>query len=167
MQPMFDAVNQLYTDAKNDDELRCADLSLFALRDYLHPFGFSTWFSKLDTYLRRVLQEPGVRHSVDNFRVPRSRLYHPQYIMKESADRDGRQLMDQGKRFWDPQNGKYAAHKDALFDTTGTFFQSYADDELNVQLGEDVKKLTKDLLMDGDGNLKYKVRWRWPKFLTP
>ena len=39
MQPMFDAVNQLYTDAKNDDELRCADLSLLGLRDYLHPFG--------------------------------------------------------------------------------------------------------------------------------
>lgn len=58
----------------------------------------------------------------------------------------------------DPKEGKYAAHKDALFDTTAQFFQSYADDELNVQLGEDVKKLTKDLLMDGDGNLKYKVR---------
>ncbi|KAK4699364.1 hypothetical protein P7C70_g6896, partial [Phenoliferia sp. Uapishka_3] len=118
MQPILDAVNQLYTDAKNDQEL-------------------TSWFKQLDAYVRRVLQEPG-------------------YIMKDSADHDGRRLMDQGKRFWDPETGKYAGHKDALFDTTGAFFKAYADDDLNVQLGEDVKKLTKDLLMDGDGNLKYK-----------
>ncbi|KAL8287370.1 hypothetical protein RQP46_003822 [Phenoliferia psychrophenolica] len=118
MQPIIDAVNQLYTDAKNDDELRA-------------------WFSQLNGYLRKVLQEPG-------------------YIMKDASDQEGRRLMDLGKRFWDPETGKYAAHKDALFDTTAAFFKSYADDELNVQLGEDVKKLTKDLLMDGDGNLKYK-----------
>lgn len=40
MQPIFDAVDQLYTDANNDDDLR-------------------QWFSELDSYLRRVLQEPG------------------------------------------------------------------------------------------------------------
>ena len=78
--------------------------------------------------------------------------------MKDASDQEGRRLMDLGKRFWDPETGRYAGHKDALFDATGAFFKSYADDELNVQLGEDVKKLTKDLFMDGDGNLKYKVR---------
>jgi len=118
MQPIFDSVNQLYTDAKNDREL-------------------SEWFSQLDTYIRQVLQEPG-------------------YIMRDESDRDGRKLLDQGKRFWDPKEGKYAGHKDAVFDSLADFFKSYADDELNVQLGEDVKKLTKDLLMDADGNLQYK-----------
>lgn len=71
-----------------------------------------------------------------------------------AADADGRALLDQGKRFWDPKEGKYAGHKDAVFDTVQTFFTAYAGDELNVQLGEDVKKLTKDLLMDSEGNVR-------------
>lgn len=33
---------------------------------------------------------------------------------------------------------------------------SYADDELNVELGNGVKKLTTDLLYDSEGHLKYK-----------
>lgn len=74
-------------------------------------------------------------------------------IVPFAADADGRALLDQGKRFWDPKEGKYAGHKDAVFDTVGTFFSAYAEDELNVQLGEDVKKLTKDLLMDSEGNV--------------
>ncbi|KAM0751353.1 hypothetical protein T439DRAFT_380336 [Meredithblackwellia eburnea MCA 4105] len=119
MQPIFDAVDQLYTDAKNDQEL-------------------THWFKQLDVYVRRCLQEAG-------------------YIMTDQADRDGRVLLDSGKRFWDPKTGKYAGHKDALFDSVGTFFKAYADDELNVKLGEDVKKFTKALLMDSDGNLKYKA----------
>ncbi|KAI5479947.1 hypothetical protein MNV49_002237 [Pseudohyphozyma bogoriensis] len=117
-QPIFDSVNQLYTDAKNDEELRA-------------------WFRKLDGYVRRVLQESG-------------------YIMKEEANRDGRRLRDEGKAFWDPKDGKYAGHKDAFFDSVSSFFKAFAEDELNTQLGLDVKKLTKDLLMDSEGNLKFK-----------
>ncbi|GAA5906426.1 uncharacterized protein JCM6883_004476 [Sporobolomyces salmoneus] len=40
MQGIFDAVDQLYTDAKNDSELR-------------------SWFHELNTYIRQCLQEPG------------------------------------------------------------------------------------------------------------
>ncbi|KAK0555228.1 hypothetical protein OC861_000504 [Tilletia horrida] len=39
-QPILDAVNQLYTDAKNDPELK-------------------GWFQQLDAYIRKILQEPG------------------------------------------------------------------------------------------------------------
>ncbi|KAK4051027.1 hypothetical protein OIV83_003156 [Microbotryomycetes sp. JL201] len=118
MQPIFDSVNQLYKDSKNDEELR-------------------NWFSRLDSYVREVLQTPG-------------------YIMKEQCDRDGRQLMDDGKKFWDVKNGKYAGHKDDFFNSVQTFFTAYADDPLNVQLGNNVKKLTTDLLYDSDGKLAYK-----------
>ncbi|ORY77244.1 hypothetical protein BCR35DRAFT_305540 [Leucosporidium creatinivorum] len=117
-QPIFDAVNQIYTDAKNDQEL-------------------TNWFKELDSYLRDVLQEPG-------------------YILKDACDRRGRDLLDQGGRFWDPKTGKYAGHKDAVFDSVQTFFTAYADDPLNVKLGNDIKKLTTDLLYDSEGNLKYK-----------
>ncbi|KAK4051695.1 hypothetical protein OIO90_004645 [Microbotryomycetes sp. JL221] len=118
MQPIIDAVDQLYKDAEQDEELR-------------------NWFRRLDSYVREVLQTPG-------------------YIMKEQCDRDGRQLIDDGKRFWDVKNGKYAGHKDNFFDSISTFFTSYADDPLNVQLGNNVKKLTTDLLYDSDGKLAYK-----------
>lgn len=40
MQPILDAINQIYVDAQNDPELRA-------------------WFSTLDKYIRQVLQEPG------------------------------------------------------------------------------------------------------------
>lgn len=40
MQPIFDAVNQLYTDAKEDPELK-------------------SWFRELGAFVRRALQEPG------------------------------------------------------------------------------------------------------------
>lgn len=40
MQPIFDAVDQLYADSRNDDELR-------------------HWWSEFGTYIRRVLQETG------------------------------------------------------------------------------------------------------------
>ncbi|CAD6931994.1 unnamed protein product [Tilletia controversa] len=39
-QPILDAINQLYTDAKNDSELK-------------------GWFQQLDSYIRKCLQEPG------------------------------------------------------------------------------------------------------------
>ncbi|CAH7690415.1 hypothetical protein BY996DRAFT_8551141 [Phakopsora pachyrhizi] len=40
MQPIFDAINQIYSDAQNDPELK-------------------EWFKSLDNYVRKVLQEPG------------------------------------------------------------------------------------------------------------
>lgn len=81
--------------------------------------------------------------------------------MKEASDKKGQQLQDQGQRFFDPSKGKYAGHKDALFNSISTFFSGWNSDRLNQQLGKDVKKLTKDLLMDAEGNLKYKVRFNF------
>ncbi|GAA5986554.1 hypothetical protein JCM11641_003673 [Rhodosporidiobolus odoratus] len=118
MDGMFDAVDQIYTDAQNDGELR-------------------RWFSELNLYIRQCLQEPG-------------------YIMKDEADRRGRELKETGKRYWDPQNGKYSGHKDRFFDEVQNFFTSYADDGLNQRLGESVKSLFTDLIFDSEGNLKYK-----------
>ena len=74
--------------------------------------------------------------------------------MKDESDREATAIKEESKRFFDPNQGKYAAHKDNLFNSVEEFFGAYADDELNVQLGNDVKKLTTDLLYDGDGALK-------------
>lgn len=118
MQPIFDAVNQLYVDAQNDQELR-------------------HFFTELDGYIRQVLLEPG-------------------YVMHDEASDRGQQLQEKSKKFFDPQNGKYAGHKDAVFDTISNFFTAYAEDDLNDQLGRDVKNLTTDLLYDSDGQLTFK-----------
>lgn len=40
MQPILDAINQIYLDAQDDPELKA-------------------WFTTLDKYIRQVLQEPG------------------------------------------------------------------------------------------------------------
>lgn len=104
------------------------------------------WFKELDTYVRAVLQEPG-------------------YIMKEASDKQGQKLQDDGQRFFNPETGKYASHKNALFDSISSFFSAYANDPLNIQLGKDVKKLTKDLLLNSEGNLTYKVGSFLPFFL--
>lgn len=118
MQPIFDAVDELYRDAKNDDELRA-------------------WFRDLDHYVRMCLQEPG-------------------YIMKDEADRRGRELRDSGRRFWDPKEGKYAKHKDNFFGAVQHFFTAYADDGLNQRLGESVKSLVTDLFLNADGGVTWK-----------
>ncbi|GAA5978322.1 hypothetical protein JCM10908_004313 [Rhodotorula pacifica] len=118
MQPIFDSVDQLYTDAKNDDGLR-------------------QWFRELDHYIRLCLQEPG-------------------YIMKDEADRRGRELRESGKHYWDPKNGKYSGHKDNFFNSVQNFFTSYADDGLNQRLGESVKSLVTDLFLNSEGNITWK-----------
>ncbi|GAA5972551.1 hypothetical protein JCM8115_000263 [Rhodotorula mucilaginosa] len=118
MQPIFDSVDQLYTDAKNDDGLR-------------------SWFRELDHYIRLCLQEPG-------------------YIMKDEADRRGRELRESGKHYWDPQNGKYSGHKDNFFNAVQGFFTAYADDGLNQRLGESVKSLVTDLFLNSEGNITWK-----------
>ncbi|KPV72383.1 uncharacterized protein RHOBADRAFT_66934 [Rhodotorula graminis WP1] len=123
MQPIWDSVDQIYTDSQNDGELR-------------------GWFRELNQYVRQCLQEPG-------------------YIMKDEADRRGRELLDSGKRYWDPKNGKYASHKDRFFNEVQSFFTSYADDGLNQRLGESVKTLVTDLFLNSEGNPTYKPHlWR-------
>jgi len=92
------------------------------------------WFKTLDKYVRRCLQEPG-------------------YVMKESCDQAGREINESGKKFW---NHKYATHRQTLFDEIEKFFTSYADDPLNIRFGSNWKKLTKDLFLDAEGNLKLK-----------
>lgn len=94
------------------------------------------WFKTLDKYVRRCLQEPG-------------------YVMKESCDQAGREINESGKKFW---NHKYAKHRQTLFDEIERFFTSYAEDELNTRFGHNWKKLTKDLFLNSEGNLKLKTQ---------
>jgi hypothetical protein len=93
--------------------------------------------------------------------------------MRTEADESGRKLRESGKSFF---SDKYKSHRgpsslstsllfqrvdhcgvaENLFEQIRIFFTAFADDPLNKRFGEDWKKLTKDLLLDSDGNLTFK-----------
>ncbi|CDS81922.1 uncharacterized protein SPSC_00104 [Sporisorium scitamineum] len=121
-QPIVDAIDQIYTDVANDPELK-------------------QWFSRLDTYVRKCLQEPG-------------------YIMKDEANTQARQLAESGKKFFVAADGcsqgKYVPHKDALFREITHFAKQMNNDPLNRKLGDNIQQLTKDLFLNSEGGLTFK-----------
>ncbi|KAI0296913.1 hypothetical protein B0F90DRAFT_1953317 [Multifurca ochricompacta] len=115
MDIIFDAINNLIDDAKNDEEFR-------------------KWFQSVDTFSRKVLLEPG-------------------YVLESKCNSDGREIRDSGRCFYDE---KYKAHFDRLFDSIGTWFSAMGEDPLNKRFGDDWARLTRDLLFDSEGSLKFK-----------
>lgn len=115
--PIFDALDQIYSDSRKDPELR-------------------NYFTRLNQYAHRALLEQG-------------------WILEDESTEEANQLQEQGKRFF---TDKYKGHQEALFDQIQLFFTAMADDPLNQRLGDDVKRLTKDLLFDTDGNLTFKPK---------
>lgn len=69
------------------------------------------WFHHLGDYVRRVLLEPG-------------------FILEDESDKEGRELKEDGKFFF---NGKYKAHWDALWDEIKAWTLALGDDPLNVR----------------------------------
>ncbi|KAJ3562734.1 hypothetical protein NP233_g9389 [Leucocoprinus birnbaumii] len=92
------------------------------------------WFKDVDAYIRRVLVEPG-------------------YILDKTCNEDGRRLREDGRYFYDE---KYRTEFDDLFNNVSSWFKAMGDDPLNKQFGEDWARLTKDLLFDNEGTLKFK-----------
>lgn len=113
--PIRRALDQLYTDTMNDQQLRA-------------------WWNAVDEYVHAVLLEPG-------------------YVMDDDCNTHGRQLRDTGRQFFE---GRYKAHWDNLWDVMTSWLKAFHDDPLNRQFGEDWKRLTKDVLFDGDGKLTFK-----------
>ncbi|EJD07781.1 uncharacterized protein FOMMEDRAFT_16402 [Fomitiporia mediterranea MF3/22] len=92
------------------------------------------WFKEVDSYARRCLLEPG-------------------FVLQPQCNDIARKLQDTGRQFYD---GKYKSHFDAVFDAIGSFFSAMGDDPLNARFGQDWARLTKDLLFDSEGSLKFK-----------
>jgi Family of unknown function (DUF5923) len=95
---------------------------------------FRQWFQSVNAYSRKVLLEPG-------------------YVLEPMCNSEGRQVRDSGRRFYDE---KYKAHFDRLFDSIGTWFSAMGEDPLNKRFGDDWARLTRDLLFDSEGSLKFK-----------
>jgi hypothetical protein len=81
LEPVLDAIRTLGNDAKQDQALR-------------------EWLNEIDTYIRRVLIEPG-------------------FVLHPDSDRRARELKDSGRVYWDD---KYKGHIDNVFDQIGNFF---------------------------------------------
>ncbi|KAF8492864.1 hypothetical protein F5888DRAFT_1728342 [Russula emetica] len=95
---------------------------------------FRQWFQSVDAYTRKLLLEPG-------------------YVLEPACNSEGHQVRDSGRRFY---GEKYKAHFDRLFDSIGTWFSSMGEDALNKRFGDDWARLTRDLLFDSEGSLKFK-----------
>lgn len=115
MDGMQDALDQVYSDSRNDTELR-------------------RWFTRLNEYAHRALLEPG-------------------WILDDESTHEANELKESSKHFF---NNKYKGHQERLFDEIQLWFQAMGDDPLNIRLGDDVKRFTKDLLFNAEGNLTFK-----------
>ncbi|KAK8854853.1 hypothetical protein IAR55_003592 [Kwoniella newhampshirensis] len=114
---VIDALDQIYSDVRNDSELR-------------------HWFTRLNEYAHKVLLEPG-------------------YILDEDSDREANQLKESGKGFF---QDKYKGHQEHLWEEIQGWFVGFNDDPLNRRLGEDIKRLAKDLLFNEQGDFTFKPK---------
>ena len=133
MDIIFDAANALIEDTKHDEGLR-------------------EWFSNVDAYVRKVRSSPFTLHSTHADAHPQC-LLDAGYVLEPDCNNRGNQLRESGRQFYD---GKYKGHFDNLFNSIGTFFKAMGNDPLNVRFGEDWARLTRDLLFDSEGGLKFK-----------
>jgi hypothetical protein len=63
-------------------------------------------------------------------------------------------LRESGRKFYDD---KYKSHFDNVFSSVGNWFKAMGEDPLNKRFGEDWARLTRDLLFDSEGSLKFKA----------
>ncbi|KII90672.1 hypothetical protein PLICRDRAFT_106168 [Plicaturopsis crispa FD-325 SS-3] len=117
---------------------RSIDVIINALNDLVNDARedeeLRAWFSHVDKYLRRTLLDAG-------------------FVLEPQCSTQGEQLRESGRQFYD---GRYKGHFDNLFRTIGDWFGAMGDDPLNKRFGEDWARLTKDLLFDSEGSLKFK-----------
>ncbi|KAF9457296.1 hypothetical protein BDZ94DRAFT_1326382 [Collybia nuda] len=92
------------------------------------------WFRSVDAYVRKVLLEPG-------------------YVLEPDCNTQAKSLRESGRQFYDD---KYKDHFDNLFASVGEWFKAMGDDPINARFGEDWARLTRDLLFDSEGGLKFK-----------
>jgi hypothetical protein len=121
-----------FADGKSMDTIIDAINNL--IDDTKNDEEFRQWFQVVDAYARKVLLEPG-------------------YVLEPLCNSEGREVRDSGCRFYDE---KYKAHFDHLFDSIGTWFSAMGEDPLNKRFGDDWARLTRDLLFDSEGSLKFK-----------
>lgn len=75
-------------------------------------------------------------------------------MLEPQCNSTGHHLKESGRQFYDV---KYKDHFDNLFSSIGDWFKAMGDDSLNARFADDWGRLTKDLLFDAEGSLKFKA----------
>ena len=74
-------------------------------------------------------------------------------MLEPQCNNEAAALRESGRQFYDV---KYKGHFDNLFNAAGNWFRALGEDPLNKRFGQDWARLTKDLLFDSEGSLKFK-----------
>ena len=133
MDIIFDA-NTLIDNANKDEELR-------------------EWFKSLNSYVRKVRCLLVYFLFCICLCILSQVLLQAGYVLEPDCNNRGNQIRDSGHQFYD---GKYKKHFDNLFSSVGDWFKAMREDPTNKRFGEDWVRLTKDLLFDSEGSLKFK-----------
>ncbi|KAH0536634.1 hypothetical protein FGG08_006502 [Glutinoglossum americanum] len=112
---LFDAINNIYRDADRDPELK-------------------NWFKKLDTHIRRCLQEQG-------------------FIMQDSANNQWNDIYDRGQFLL---RDRYRDHTNRIIDESRYLINQFAEDPQSKKFGEALQKLFSDLGNDENGKPVFK-----------
>ena len=112
---VFGSLDNLYRDADEDPELR-------------------KWFSDINTYIKKILQQKG-------------------YIVSDDVDKDFNKLWDKGNYLL---RDRYKGHTDRVLDEIKFFGEQFDQDEQNKAFGNAMDKLFKDLGNDRDGKPTFK-----------
>jgi hypothetical protein len=131
--PILDAFNVLIDDANRDPELR-------------------DWFKDVNAYIRKVSVYDVSVYDL-NLIIFSQVLLEAGYVIEPACNNRGNELRESGSKFFDE---KYRDHFDNIFSTIGNWFKAMGEDPLNVRFGEDWGRLTRDLLFDSEGSLKFK-----------
>jgi Family of unknown function (DUF5923) len=127
---MFDATNTLIYDTNKNEELR-------------------KWFKSLNSQFARFV----VYSSSFCFTSVYVLSCRSGYIPESDCNKHGNQIRISGRHFYD---GKYKKHFDNLFSSVRDWLKATGEDPTNKRFGEDWARLTKDLLFDSEGSLKFK-----------
>lgn len=115
MDDIIDSINQIYRDADRDPELR-------------------NWFKRLDTFIRKCLQEQG-------------------YVLQDSSTDEWNQLYDQGNFLL---RERYRTHTDRVLDEFKFYMDQFDKDSQNKAFGTAMNNLFQDLGNDENGKPQFK-----------
>jgi len=112
---LIDSIKQIYKDADQDPDLR-------------------NWFSRLDTYIRKILQQQG-------------------FILEDESNREWNRLYDDGHYLL---RNRYRGHTDRIVDEFKFIGEQFDADPQNTKFARSVNKLFLDLGNDENGKTTFK-----------
>jgi hypothetical protein len=145
------------------------DTTILMIFDAILSFVIGLRALSVDTYIRKVCIFVGCLLVVNSSSLKLQILLGPDYVLETTCNNQGRELRESGRRFY---NDKFKATSTICSITLAAGLALWAripyvflrfnrgitlhTMQMNKQFGEDWARLTKDLLSDSEGSLKFK-----------